>query len=87
MLFFILFRRCYTESELFRLASTNGIWAALYVFLFLYVLYDSRNREKKYQITIQENQAIIKELSQKLGIVEDIQKDVIDIREELKRRF
>lgn len=75
------------ESELFRLASTNGIWAALYVFLFLYVLYDSKNREKKYQITIQENQAIIKELSQKLGIVEDIQKDVIDIREELKRRF
>ena len=75
------------ESELFRLASTNGIWAALYVFLFIYVLYDSRNREKKYQITIQENQAIIKELSQKLGIIEDIQKDVIDIREELKRRF
>lgn len=75
------------ESELFRLASTNGIWAALYVFLFIYVLYDSRNREKKYQITIQENQAIIKELSQKLGIVEDIQRDVVDIREELKRRF
>ncbi len=75
------------ESELFKLASTNGIWAALYVFLFLYVLYDSRNREKKYQLTIQENQTIIKELSQKLGIVEDIQKDVIDIREELKRRF
>lgn len=74
------------ESELFRLASTNGIWAALYVFLFLYVLYDSRNREKKYQLTIQENQTIIKELSQKLGIVEDIQKDVIDIRKELKRR-
>lgn len=75
------------ESELFRLASTNGIWAALYVFLFIYVLYDSQNREKKYQITIQENQAIIKELSQKLGIVEDIQRDVVDIREELKRRF
>ena len=74
------------ESELFKLASTNGIWAALYVFLFLYVLYDSRNREKKYQLTIQENQTIIKELSQKLGIVEDIQKDVIDIREELKKR-
>jgi uncharacterized protein YktB (UPF0637 family) len=75
------------EQTLLDLAAANGLWAALYVFLFLYVLYDSRNREKKYQITIQENQAIIKELSQKLGIVEDIQKDVIDIREELKRRF
>ncbi len=74
------------EQQLFKLAASNGIWAALYVFLFLYVLYDSRNREKKYQITIHENQGIIKELSQKLGIVEDIQKDVVDIREEMKRR-
>ena len=49
------------EQQLFRLASTNGIWAALYVFLFLYILYDSRNREKKYQLTIQENQTIILE--------------------------
>jgi uncharacterized protein YktB (UPF0637 family) len=74
------------EGELFKLAAGNGIWAALYVFLFLYVLYDSKNREKKYQLTIQENQAIIKELSQKLGIVEDIQKDVSDIKNELNRR-
>ena len=58
------------EQTLLDLAAANGLWAALYVFLFIYVLYDSRNREKKYQITIQENQAIIKELSQKLGIVE-----------------
>ena len=72
------------EEQLFKLAAGNGIWAALYVFLFVYVLYDSRNREKKYQTTIYENQAIIKELSQKLGIVEDIQKDVVDIREEMK---
>ena len=75
------------EQTLLDLAAANGLWAALYVFLFLYVLYDSRNREKKYQLTIQENQAIIKELSQKLGIVEDIQRDVVDIKEELKRRF
>ena len=75
------------EQALLDLAAANGLWAALYVFLFLYVLYDSRNREKKYQLTIQENQAIIKELSQKLGIVENIQRDVVDIREELKRRF
>ena len=74
------------EEQLFKLAAGNGVWAALYVFLFVYTLYDSRNREKKYQITIHENQSIIKELSQKLGIVEDIQKDVVDIREELKRR-
>lgn len=81
-----IFWRWTMEEQLFKLAAGNGIWAALYVFLFVYVLYDSRNREKKYQTTIYENQSIIKELSQKLGIVEDIQKDVTDIREEMKRR-
>lgn len=81
------------EGELFKLATSNGIWAALYVFLFIYVLYDSKNREKKYiereekyQETIYENQVIIKELSKKFGIVENIQKDVIDIKNELSRR-
>lgn len=74
------------DKTLFDLAAGNGIWAALYVFLFLYVLYDTRNREKKYQITIAENQSVIKELSKKFGVVENIQKDVIDIKEDLKRR-
>ena len=81
------------EGELFKLAAGNGIWAALYVFLFIYVLYDSKNREKKYieredkyQETIYENQTIIKELSKKFGIVENIQKDVLDIKNQLSRR-
>ena len=81
------------EGELFKLAAGNGIWAALYVFLFIYVLYDSKNREKKYieredkyQEIIYENQTIIKELSKKFGIVENIQKDVIDIKNQLSRR-
>lgn len=81
------------EEQLFKLAASNGIWAALYVFLFLYVLYDSKNREKKYiereekyQVTIYENQAVIKELSKKFGVVENIQKDVSYIKDELKGR-
>ena len=81
------------EGELFKLATSNGIWAALYVFLFIYVLYDSKNREnkyiereEKYQETIYENQTIIKELSKKFGVVETIQKDVSYIKDELKRR-
>ncbi|GFN35834.1 BhlA/UviB family holin-like peptide [Tepidimicrobium xylanilyticum] len=81
------------EGELFKLATSNGIWAALYVFLFIYVLYDSKNREKKYiereekyQETIYENQTIIKELSKKFGVVETIQKDVSFIKDELNRR-
>lgn len=74
------------EKTLFELAAANGIWAALFVFLFIYVLYDSRKREKKYQETIEDNQSIIKELSSKFGILEDVQKDVSDIKNEMKRR-
>ena len=74
------------EKTLMELAAANGIWAALFVFLFIYVLYDSRRRENKYQKTIEENQSIIKELSSKFGILEDVQKDVSDIKADLKRR-
>lgn len=74
------------EGTLMELAAANGIWAALFVFLFIYVLYDSRRRENKYQKTIEENQSIIKELSSRFGILESVQKDVSDIKADLKRR-
>jgi len=74
------------ENTLMELAAANGIWAALFVFLFIYVLYDSRRRENKYQKTIEENQSIIKELSDRFGILESVQKDVSDIKADLKRR-
>ncbi len=74
------------ETSLFELAAKDGLWAALYVFLFIYVLFDSRAREKKLQQTIAENQKIITETVQKLGIVEDIYKDVKDIKAEVFRR-
>lgn len=79
------------EQELFKLAAGNGIWSALFVVLFLYTIYDSRNREKRYekredsyQEAIYENQTIIKELSRKFDLVESIHKDVRDIKAEIK---
>ncbi len=74
------------EKVLFDLASVNGIWAALYVFLFIYVLYDTKNREKKYQTMIKENQIIIQELSKNLGVVNDIRDNVLEIKAKLKSR-
>ena len=74
------------ENTLMDLAAANGIWAALFVFLFIYVLYDSKKREQTLQETIKKNQDIIKNLSERLGIVDNIQKDVSEIKAELKRR-
>lgn len=74
------------EGELFKLAAANGLWATLFVFLFLYVLYDTKRREQKYQDTIKENQSIINKLTEKFGILENVQKDVSYIKDELNRR-
>lgn len=60
-------------SEIFKVALTNGIFAALFVALLWYVLKDSADREKKYQKTIDK-------LSSHLDIVEDIKEDVIEVK-------
>ena len=57
------------ESQLFELAAANGIWAVLFVGLFLYQLKDSRAREKKYQETIES-------LVQSVAVVADIKEDL-----------
>lgn len=73
------------EKELFKLASTEGVFASLFVLLFLYTIWDSRTRESKYQETIHENQSIIKQLSSKFDVVDDIKNDVKEIRDEIRR--
>lgn len=65
-------------SEIFELALSNGIWAVLFVFLLFYQIKDSTKRETKYLETIGA-------LTNKLDLVEDIQKDVIEIKSEIKR--
>lgn len=80
------------EEKLIQQALENGIWVTLFVILFLYTMYDGRNREiryqsreDKYQIAISQNQEVIKELSKQFCIVNEIQKDVIDIKYSLNK--
>ncbi len=68
------------ENELLNLASSQGIWAALSVALIFYILkaqekrdVNQENREKNYQ-------NIIEKLTEKFNIVEDVKKDVEDIK-------
>lgn len=66
-------------SKIFDLAISNGLWATMFVALFLYVLKDASNREKKYQITIST-------LSKHLDVVNDIDKKVDEINLKFKTR-
>ena len=60
-------------EQILDLAIKNGLWAVLFLGLLIFVLKDSSKREKKYQQTIQD-------LTQHLGIVNDIKKEVEDVK-------
>ena len=67
-------------TEILKLATANGIWAALFVFLFFYQLKDGKQREQKYTETIS---ALSKSLSQSTDIKEEIE-DIKDSLDEIK---
>ena len=60
-------------EEVLNLAIKNGLWAVLFMALFIFVIRDSTNREKKYQETISN-------LTEHLGVVKMIKEDVDDIK-------
>lgn len=65
-------------NEVFSSVITNGIFATLFVGLLVYELKDSRNRETKYQNTIEC-------LSTKLNTVDEIKEDVTEIKEHINK--
>ena len=60
-------------NEIVNLAIKNGLWAVLFLGLFIFVIKDSTSREKKYH-------QIIKDLTSHLGIVKEIKEDVDEIK-------
>lgn len=61
-------------EEILDLAIKNGLWAVLFLGLFVFVLKDSKQRENKYQQTI-------KDLTNHLGVVNDIKKEVEEVKQ------
>ena len=64
-------------EEILNLAIQNGLFAVLFLGLLVYSLKDSSKKKKKYQQTIES-------LNKHLDIVENIEKDVGEIKQELK---
>ncbi|MBU3130435.1 hypothetical protein LGL55_18600 [Clostridium tagluense] len=69
------------ESELLKLASTQGIWAALSVALIFYILKTQEKRDDKQDQREKNYQDIISNLTEKFNIVENVKKDVEEIKE------
>ena len=56
-------------EKIFNLAISNGIWAVLFLVLLFFQLKDSKERETKYQKTIEN-------LGKSLQIINDVKEDV-----------
>lgn len=67
-------------SELLQVSISQGIFCGLFVWLLLDTRKDTKEREIKYQETIEKNQGIIKELS---GVLPEIKDDIEDIKEKI----
>lgn len=61
------------EQEIFKMAISQGLGYVLFVWLLIYVLKTTDAREKKYQ-------EVITTLTDKLNIVDDVKKDVEEIK-------
>lgn len=64
-------------KEIISIVVSNGVFAVLFVCLFMYQLKDSAKREQKYQQTIEQ-------LTTHLNTLDEVKKDIVDIKEILK---
>lgn len=62
-------------DEIMSFALESGIWATLFCFLFLYMLKDSRSREKKYNETIDSLCSHLNSLTTVMEMCKDIKSD------------
>ncbi|ASN72265.1 hypothetical protein 10S12_3 [uncultured Caudovirales phage] len=66
-------------DELIKAGINQGLGYGLFVFLLLYVLKTTGDRERRYQ-------DLLDKLTEKFGIVENVQKDVTEIKNKLEGR-
>lgn len=69
------------ENEMIKLAMSQGIWAVMSVSLLFYILKNQEKRDEKQEEREKNYQDIISKMSDKLIIVEDIKKDVGDVKD------
>lgn len=66
------------EQEIVKMVVSYGIFAMLFVYLFFYMLKDSKAREVKYQ-------EMIDKITDKFSIVEIIKQDVDFIKDKISK--
>lgn len=62
------------ESEIIRIAASQGLWAVLFVGLLFWVLKENAKREDNYQ-------QLLQNLTARFGVLENIQEDVKEVKQ------
>ncbi|OGO77002.1 MAG: hypothetical protein A2Y23_03215 [Clostridiales bacterium GWB2_37_7] len=68
------------EEKIIELAASQGIWTVFTVSLVFYILKNQEKRDIKQDDREKKYQEIIVNLTDKLNIVEDVKKDVEEIK-------
>lgn len=68
------------EGEILKMALSQGIWAVLSMFLLFYILKAQEKRDEKQEEREKNYQEIISKITDKLIIIEEVKKDVEDIK-------
>lgn len=68
------------ENEVFKMAMQQGIWAALFVVLLFYILKKQEERDEKAEERETKYQEIIGKLTDKFSILEDVKKDIEEVK-------
>ena len=68
------------------LAVNNGIWAALFVGLMIYILKDGDKREKKYQQIIEKLARNLEKVNEIADTTKDLKKDITEIKFKMPKR-
>lgn len=74
------------ENEIMNTALSQGIWAVLSVFLLFYILKAQEKRDQKQEEREKNYQEIITKITDKLCVVEEVKKDVEEIKQHIIKK-
>lgn len=69
------------ESAIYEAALSQGIWAVVAIFLLIYIVKENQKRDQKQEEREINYQNIIKQLTERFYVLDEVKKDIIDIKE------
>ena len=71
------------ETTVMNVAVSQGIWAVLAVFLLIYIVKSNEQRDTKQEEREKNDQTVIESLTEKFQILNQVQSDLKEIKDNL----